>query len=1243
MADQYPYLFTGAQNGNAGSQGDSNGWPFFSVTSPYSAGIQSMLPMQSLPGLGSYSDLPGLGDALQSDGPSQTGPPPASQATINNPWINASFETSAGSAFGSQPSQTSSSAPVLQQKPPTDSQATRQLPPIPSSAGLPPRPPSVRSPSLSQEEGEVDENDKGNKMDIDRVTTAQPPPQASQVPVTQLPGLASAARSNGIGNTAPVNGVAPKPLMHTHQQTGGKMRQQGDRSRARAKSFVQVMHDAGITFQQLASEGLDTEVLHGIYDELRIQVDEPVRKAARKTPPSSDPHASQQPTFDHAYPHMSASTKPNPISSAAADKGKDVIIDRGGQQDIKSTPSSAAADVVSTGRISPLTPKAPTSQTKAPKDRNEYIARLMAAKSKTAVTTEATQNTSAASSSSTLKPQATKPSGVPKSSASSMNAGSSRNALVPGTDGTATDKAGEKKAKLAQLRAQALKTAKERRLEKERQSKNDNVQIIPPPASETPAAFTTPDESSTETGPKVVENSPTEHRAITTASSSSSQPTNWLTNVDDLRGRKLSLSDSTYGITGATSGLVGQPSSSSASVKPTFGQPSPLLSGNPSQSNEAATKTIPSSAAKRLAEPLKRDTSTVSQNKRRFGTPRNSYPDDECIIVASEDEAGDEMDAEDTPEGSVQVETQVDGSCERPPSTTASSRPTSNDLDQHGSTLGSVTSGKALNTANKPEEKSLSLHERQILEMKKRIELIEQRKKKKLEKSNPEVKTQRTEKPQLSSNGAQGTQAVEGDRPSSKDEDTAMPEVPTIEEDKHGVRTGNQSSIDSVVTQPGIPTDREDQQTSIESPSLRESECESQTVTAGKSYDTKSEPSPATNMETDWRKQRRAALEASLDDRKNAAQSTMSKIERLRMEMRELEEAAQREQEARDRLTAELEELGIDTEHIADEDLQQMRDDVVARAAAKEDEAQSASNTMTGETDRQTPNAKPLSESSTGGMNDSSSELRDKTRDLTSDLLKTHTINDESGVPPDPTPDFSGSSSMDESRDSSRRISAISSSNDGVDLMSQEIEDKLRSPHEMSEDADTKASDAILNNRDLPESEESPSIQATITEMQADGADSMEIDNEDDDDAYEPQDMLPNSITPASHDVPAPPNVEMSDGEIAEDNDKKDGNTPGSHASESHPSLFDNDDDSEDYEPEEYEPPKSATINSTKSVRDIEDADQDNDEPKLNDATDASTSQASSQPLHFQLSSDGPASGGAARSATVKEVDVRTA
>ena len=87
---------------------------------------------------------------------------------------------------------------------------------------------------------------------------------------------------------------------------------------------------------------------------------------------------------------------------------------------------------------------------------------------------------------------------------------------------------------------------------------------------------------------------------------------------------------------------------------------------------------------------------------------------------------------------------------------------------------------------------------------------------------------------------------------------------------------------------------------------------------------------------SEWRKKRRAEIQSGLQASDQDLASNMAKIAELQRQLAQLQEENARRQQAREQLAKELEELGVDTEGMSHEEMQKKKDDIEAAQQAEE-------------------------------------------------------------------------------------------------------------------------------------------------------------------------------------------------------------------------------------------------------------------------------------------------------------------
>lgn len=1180
MSGFQPFLFTGSSIASPQQNGYTQTWPF----AQHNANDSQDGSMQVLPGLGSFSDLPGLGEGSQANGNSRAHSHNGSVSSMKGAPGTTTFGLP--SVIAPPPPPHIASTPTPQ--PPPSSATFSLQPPASQAFGLPLKPlsnvtiPSEnsafrRSPSNVREEGEVSDSESvdissprhtngphvttnGVGAHIKKSMTAQA--ESSQKEPQKNYHTQSIARKMSESNGTTLGSThASSPIRDdvTHKRDG-------------AKEFLRLMHKNGYGYQQFVQEPLNPKILRSLYDDLGLDTVRGGNKPLNGGHTPSFPASTQQTPVVSTQPPSAVpghKTKDKKTSSLVSSPGTTKPIQQSSVSITEAISPASALPVDGSGTGSRRGPS-PTAQSQAaPKDRKEYIARLMAAKTKRGTPPAASASKSTTPTAVTVATQAPI---IPQNGTKSLVEPVALNV--------------KRQANLARLREQAMETARANSAKLAKQREAGTVEI-----------------ATAVTVPNIVDGEAQQPMVSASTTATSGTPVNTAfpplgPDITSVTSNKTNLDTST---------IVQRPQSSSGPeanqasnhtsppLGPTFGQPS-VLHGQPSPvpSPVPSADSIPTAARsslKRAAAFEDGIKDAKAQKKRSFGHARFDYPDDECIIEASDNEAGEDVEhvggsSAAAPSGSKVNEKSSNAATRAEKGQTLSDPPKSG-ADLPGLTLHNASPTPTQAASVNSEGKTLDLHERQILEMKKRIALIEQRKKAKLStlaaisspvqaaqhipsEASVDVTPNVTEGSSAKLKAALPPEKINGlanelTLPTTDAPVNASAETPPEPQSHPSV----QDRVSAANANSDIGTDA--------APVLASNDISH----AGRSTDVPSLPAPAASttdvvQDSGLLKKRQADVKASLNDRQTKYQATLSKLEAMKAQVLELEETARKEQEDKDRLTAELEGLGIDTQHIAAEDLQQTRDDAVALIEAeRDDEAVKDRNldedlnaTITTDTIVQPSDVlveKTTTEvASEAPVATSSGAVQEAPTD--SPLMEMH-----NAVESDDT-------SMDESSDSSEESSTeeiAAHKPDGAAMNSSEgklldISGEQRSPVKTT---------AIEN------SEDDAGIPVALPD---DTSDQMDVD----DDSYEPQEVQPvqqilrNIVEPAS-------SGEVSEGESIEEDHQTRINEV---STEIRPQTSSASDTSED-ESEDYEPPETTEVLQAGTIQDDEDDEQESYEP----------------------------------------------
>lgn len=236
---------------------------------------------------------------------------------------------------------------------------------------------------------------------------------------------------------------------------------------------------------------------------------------------------------------------------------------------------------------------------------------------------------------------------------------------------------------------------------------------------------------------------------------------------------------------------------------------------------------------------------------------------------------------------------------------------------------------------------SLSYQQLQIEQMKRQIELAELKKKIKARRTGTPAaaQTNQHEKPMQQSEIIEGRAELQG-RAAESEERLRSQVTPSAAD---AMIKEAQGTSDAPVSLSNDSTVRNLSRTLVDlrndlgkqpSPSIKTFDFEA-AYRSRKSDDisarSQSAASPSlTATDSLWKKQRRAQIESTLGEQQAQSASNLSRLESLKAQMQELEERMRKEEETKNHLVQELESLGIDTENIPEDELQETRDEVVA-------------------------------------------------------------------------------------------------------------------------------------------------------------------------------------------------------------------------------------------------------------------------------------------------------------------------
>jgi hypothetical protein len=650
-------------------------------------------------------------------------------------------------------------------------------------------------------------------------------------------------------------------------------------TREKAKTFIAMLNQHKIGFSALANEGLNPDMLKDLYRELGIPIPATHPPAAENIGllKTSAPVLPQKPA---SFPNLPTKEVIQPEAPSDS-KAK------------SSTDSSAAAG-------NRAAAAKPASQ---PGDRQEYIARLMAARSAkqnaNSKPSEAPRQPAAATTAPKTIPTGPRAATVSQALHSKVNVSaqlankSSQQAKLTDAERQSKEEAArhaaEKKrlqTELARKRLEMLAAARARKSAEDAKAQQEaqkaEIQTSAIIAARSPKSDTSfyDDESGIEARPSGAND---RHASATSGGSSSDPFASAGEGTSIEKDRRVSQRDSGQEAAGPIPGLT--------------------LSGNQSSDTSPLTATqtfshigTASGRKRPVAADFDMEVPPQSQQpKRPFGQPRLEHDQERVVIEVSDDESdASAMDIDDD-EDDMPQETV------KPPSKIVIARqssfkdlpPLTNFPPRPALTRVSSLPRSALNTPSGMNTPSggagthmLPAKEKEILELKRRIAEMELKAAQKRRINTPNASKATT--PPISMSVESASDAV-------------APQIPL-------------SSPQIVIEQSQVFITPVQNMTKKRLSSLPDG-----TVSAG------------SESPVEWRRRRRAEIQTGLPVLDAALASSKARMEELRKEIAALEANSKKQLEDKEKLIQELESLGIDTDGIPDEELQAKRDENVHR------------------------------------------------------------------------------------------------------------------------------------------------------------------------------------------------------------------------------------------------------------------------------------------------------------------------
>lgn len=791
--------------------------------------------------------------------------------------------------------------------------------------------------------------------------------------------------SKQVNHPLKTSGHTPAPSPASSRATRPPLQQQvtmsdnvgGDHlntQRESSKQFIRKWHHNGYTYDQLVAEDLDPTFLKGIYQELKI----PIRSGPPNiaSPQTSKPSLTQPPlkpsSFTNARP---STTYGNRANGWLNDAGQSASPRKPPPSETTQTriphdaglPKKPPPSVVQTKDAAPNAPAAPPlnaaksstkDQSPAP-TRQDYIARLMAAKTKKPDTPNASPGPQASEIIDLSDRPAGSP-GLPKKDLPSTVAAQSQFGHHPEPiemsspdlaqiSGAPKPQEPDPSGSRPQSDAEAMAAAKRRLKTKMAQERMAALLKSKSSKAETPAE---PASSPSLPSQKM----PSQQRD-TSAPIPAAKPPDLTTRRPSQQYNQPPPTARKGSSTSATSSLVPV---AGAPTQPSFSGRIPGLFLNSSNQAAAAPSAAPQDAptadpksgshhgqaqAQALARkrPVAADFIDEPWRKRPFGQARGDSSDEPMVIEVSDDESMvDESEPTDRTIKSGGAVDATDAAKRNAVAAPASSRPS----------LSRTESTKA----------DLAKQENQISELRKQLDLMQQKRQKK----GPTGGSEAVAPDLLKATGSQKVSVLpkSSDEPHPTTSSAAANSVKsspqltgtegaqekgTQEETRHG-RTLISHDIERLPQRainaagPAVCANS-NTATSSQGPSISgmsgDSNARRETtpqprgeLSTGQTNQVDNTTSkPASNPSIDWKTRRRTEIQSGLPALDASRAKNTSKLEALRAQMKELEDSMLKDQQDQERLIAELESLGVDTEGMNHKELQDTKDEIMAQAA----------------------------------------------------------------------------------------------------------------------------------------------------------------------------------------------------------------------------------------------------------------------------------------------------------------------
>lgn len=767
-----------------------------------------------------------------------------------------------------------------------------------------------------------------------------PPPPPNTSGVSSVKSTANGASTNFHSQQAEQQRRAPdiekSTVAATNTQANGAAIDEGLKSqRDNSKQFIMAWHDSGYTFDQLVAEGLDPTFLSGLYRELSLPIPSSDQRPAAPTRGPQATVVSKQQALPPKPPSIAQPTLP-PINT----------------QKSNAVPAAAQAHVSKpVDHLGGQSPAGAAEKAGSPAvGRQDYIARLMAAKTKKANAASPTSRDQTPMDAGRPNPS-TRPAAIVSSDPPSIVAAPQQTAQPSVTVARPIDastkpqitqnienasrpappqrvpSASEQAMAEAKKKAQTA-LAKERMaaLARNKASKNapmPTVPTLPPRADGIAATNGAPVIRTTAQSTLPVQTQPATHRSSLSTSATPAPPVH----------QRATPVSRIPGLSTLSPQIEALPDKSGANL---------LLPQKP-----VATILRPASESKPASARL-----IKSEGPQATDTVFGQGPQPGAVAPVVIELSDDEDDAPKTAKRATKDLAPPKPIGEKATATPSPSISTSKkpaELKSQVSAPESSESSVVLQNPNATTDQVQNPQQLRSLEIRKRLAELELRRKQKAQENKPQGPTS-VVKP---TSGKPPASSQLGDRiaeaaTNAKDTDTPPP--------AKKLKTNAQDTVEQMSNelQPPNADDSADPQSQdnissaskplAESNSMRQDHPRSLSKEPGRTLSAvdhgKGESTPASTPNPkaiNPKSRRRTEIQTKLPAIEASFANNTSRLEVLRAQMREIEESLKREQEDRDKLVAELESLGVDTEGMDHAELRETRDEIMAQAPTDDD------------------------------------------------------------------------------------------------------------------------------------------------------------------------------------------------------------------------------------------------------------------------------------------------------------------